>query len=106
MTSDDDPLNVRILTLINDVGNTVLAKNRAAELHNIKSKKAPGFSQPQFFKKVMALLDRHHIRLPVLRFVIDLFDHDVLRQIIREDDDEVDDADTTIRPTGLPGEAM
>ena len=30
---DEDPINTRILNLVNDLGNTVLAKNRAAELH-------------------------------------------------------------------------
>ena len=31
--TDDDPVNQRILNLVNDLGNTVLAKSRAAELH-------------------------------------------------------------------------
>lgn len=30
---EEDPVNSRILNLVNDLGNTVLAKNRAAELH-------------------------------------------------------------------------
>lgn len=45
----------------------------------------------------MALLDRHHVRLPVLRFVIDLFEKQVIREIILDDDDDDDeDFDTTI----------
>ena len=31
--TDDDPVNARILSLISDLSNTVLAKTRAAELH-------------------------------------------------------------------------
>ena len=57
-------------------------------------KKAPGFQQPQLFHKVMTLLERHHIRLPVLRFIIDLFDKQVLRDIVLDDDEE--DYDTTL----------
>ena len=62
--------------------------------YSIKLKKAPGFRQASLFKKVLALLDRHHIRLPALRFVVDLFDKKVLRDIVLEDDE---DFDTTIQ---------
>lgn len=102
VVTDEDPLNAKILTLVNDLGNTVLAKNRAAELHGLKSKKAPGFSSPAFFLKAMTLVDRHHVRLPVLRFVMDLFDHEVLKQVVLDDGDDSDDMDATMRP----GQAM
>ena len=42
----------------------------------------------------MATLDRHHVRLPVLRFAIDLFDKSVIRQIVLDEEDE--DFDSTI----------
>ena len=30
---DDDPVNARVLTLVNDLGFTILTKSRASELH-------------------------------------------------------------------------
>ena len=41
----------------------------------------------------MAILESHHFRLPVCRFVIDLFDRSVLRQIVLEAEDESDEDD-------------
>lgn len=57
----------------------------------------------------MAILESHHFRLPVCRFVIDLFDKNVLRQIVleiendsdeegAEDDDEDEDSDEKESP--------
>ncbi|KAK7524655.1 Rapamycin-insensitive companion of mTOR, N-term-domain-containing protein [Phyllosticta citriasiana] len=84
--TDPDPLNARILKLVTDLGNTVLAKRAANDLHSIKIKRAPGFSQPRLFQKVMAILESHHFRLPVCRFVIDLFEKGVLRAIVLEEE--------------------
>lgn len=81
----------RILRLVTDLGNTVLAKRAAGDLHNIKAKKPPQFQDPEVFKKVMRILERHHFRLPVCRFVIDLFDRRVLRRIVLEEDDDDED---------------
>ncbi|OJD33072.1 cytosolic regulator pianissimo [Diplodia corticola] len=89
--TDDDPINARILKLVVDLGNTVLAKRAATDLHNIKQKKAPGFQKPAMFHKVMAILELHHFRLPVCRFVIDLFDKNVLRQIVLEEESSSDE---------------
>ncbi|KAL0265378.1 hypothetical protein SLS55_001344 [Diplodia seriata] len=115
--TDDDPINARILKLVVDLGNTVLAKRAATDLHNIKTKKAPGFQKPAMFHKVMAILELHHFRLPVCRFVIDLFDKNVLRQIVleeeessseggeeeeEEDDDDDDDSDGNEPPPTQP----
>lgn len=44
----------------------------------------------------MAILESHHFRLPICRFVIDLFDKSVLRQIVldeEEDDSEEESSD-------------
>ncbi|KAH7139446.1 Rapamycin-insensitive companion of mTOR, N-term-domain-containing protein [Dendryphion nanum] len=89
--TDNDPLNARILKLATDLGNTVLAKKAASDLQAIKAKKAPGFTRPAIFHKVMQILEAHHFRLPVSRFVLDLFDKRVLRQIVLEEEDEDDD---------------
>ena len=65
--------------------------------HSIKAKRAPGFRQPQLFHKAMAIFESQHIRLPLLRFVIDLFDKQVMRDIVL-DEDEDQDLDATIQP--------
>ncbi|KAF4637249.1 hypothetical protein G7Y89_g821 [Cudoniella acicularis] len=86
--TDDDFVSNRILELIVDLGNTVLQKRAMTELMHIKSKKVPNFRQPALFRKVMILLESHHFRLTVRRFVIELFDRSVLRRIVFEESEE------------------
>ncbi|KAF2262636.1 hypothetical protein CC78DRAFT_498166 [Lojkania enalia] len=86
--TDNEPVNARILKLATDLGNTVLAKKAANDLQTIKAKKAPGFSKPVIFHKVMQILEAHHFRLPACRFVLDLFDKRVLRQIVFDEEGE------------------
>ena len=43
------------------------------------------------FHKVMRLLEQHHYRLPALKFVLELFDKRVIRQIVLADDEDEDD---------------
>ncbi|PSN67157.1 hypothetical protein BS50DRAFT_573900 [Corynespora cassiicola Philippines] len=86
--TDRNPTNARILKLATDLGNTVLAKKAANDLQIIKAKKAPGFSKPAMFHKVMQILDAHHFRLPACRFVLDLFDKRVLQQIVFEEEED------------------
>ncbi len=83
---DQDSTNLRILQLIGDLGNTVLTKRAVSELMHIKQKKVSGFRNPQLFGKVMTVLECHHFRLPVRRFVIDLFDRSVMRKIVLEEE--------------------
>lgn len=40
----------------------------------------------------MTILELHHFRLPVCRFVIDLFDKKVMRQIVLEEEDSEQDS--------------
>lgn len=96
-SKDEDPVNAKILGLVNDLSNTVLSKARAGELYSIKAKRAPAFRSPAMFFKVLKLLERHHFRLPVLRFVMDLFDKGVMRQIMLEESSDSDEAETTLR---------
>ena len=49
------------------------------------------FTRTELFLKVMTILESHHFRLPVCRFVIDLFDKKVMRQIVLEEEDDGDD---------------
>jgi rapamycin-insensitive companion of mTOR len=90
-SKDEDPMNQRILALVSDLGNTVLTKRAISELGHIKQKKAPGFKQVTLFRKVITIIESHHFRLPVRRFVIDLFDKSVLRQIVLDEESSEED---------------
>lgn len=83
---DDDPLLARILKLVSDLGNTVLTKRAASDLFSIKTKSPEQFTSVSLFRKVMLLLEKHNFRLPVRRFVIDLFDKSVMRRIVLDED--------------------
>jgi hypothetical protein len=85
----------QILRLVVDLGNTVLTKRAIGELMRIKQDRAPGFRQPQLFQRVMTILECHHYRLPIRRFVIDLFDRSVMRRMVLEEDDD-DDSDADV----------
>lgn len=74
--------------------------------YRIKAKKAPGFTKPAMFHKVMQVLEAHHFRLPACRFILDLFDKSVLQQIVLEEEDESEessDAESAVAgPEGVP----
>lgn len=75
-------LNERILELIVDLGNMVLYKKALTELQKLKQRKPSAFRSQDFFKQVMALMEWNHYRLGVRRMVIDLFEKNVMRQIV------------------------
>ena len=84
--AEADPLHARILKLTSDLGNTVLTKRAAGDLFGIKNKFPEQFTSVALFRKVMLTLERHTFRLQVRRFVIDLFDKNVMRRIVLDDD--------------------
>ncbi|KAJ5529642.1 hypothetical protein N7527_003035 [Penicillium freii] len=95
-TTDSDPANQRILKLIVDMGNTVLSKRAASDLHILKSKQPERFHQAHLFRKTLCILESHHYRLPARRFALDLFDKSVMRRIVLdEDSDSESDSSTT-----------
>lgn len=79
---------MKIMSLIRDLPNPLLAKKKALELHIIKAKRPQNFHRSDFFHKVMKLLGQYPLRLPVIRFVIDLFDRRVLRRIVLDESDD------------------
>jgi len=60
----------------------VLYKKALTELQKLKSRKPNAFRSTEFFKKVMGLMEWNHYRLGVRRLVIDLFEKNVMRQIV------------------------
>jgi hypothetical protein len=87
-TTDADPINAKILKSIVDMGNTVLYKKAAADLHVIKAKHHDHFHQVMLFQKTLTILESHHFRLPQRQYVLDLFDKGVMRHIVLEEDAE------------------
>lgn len=88
--TDPDPANQKILNLIVDMGNTVLSKRAASDLHSIKAKYPERFHQAQLFRKTLDILESHHFRLPARRFALDLFDKSVMRRIVLEEDSDTE----------------
>lgn len=83
---DEDPIQARVLILASDLGNTVLTKRAASDLLGIKTKAPELFSSVALFRKIMLILEKHNFRLPVRRFLIDLFDKTIMRRIVLEED--------------------
>lgn len=88
---DADPLNQQILELFIDLSNTVRFSKARNDLIKLKQQKKPvGFTQPQMFRRVMALMESHHYRLNARR-MLELFERNVLRQVVFEEDKEDDE---------------
>lgn len=47
----------------------------------------------KLFKKVIAVLAAHHYRLGACRFVVDLFDKEVLRKVVLQEPDSDSESD-------------
>ncbi|KAF4988408.1 hypothetical protein FGRMN_9791 [Fusarium graminum] len=84
-------VNRRVLELIVDLGNMVLYKKALTDLQKLRARKPSAFRSTQFFKEVMSAMEWNHYRLGVRRMVIDLFDKNVMRQIVFDEDEEDDD---------------
>ncbi|DAA78559.1 TPA_exp: Uncharacterized protein A8136_4535 [Trichophyton benhamiae CBS 112371] len=85
-SKDSDPLKQKILGLIIDMGNTVLAKKAAADLQVLKTNRPDCFRRIDLFEKTLVILESHHFRLSARRFALELFDKSVVRRIIFGDE--------------------
>ncbi|KAL2760914.1 hypothetical protein ACRALDRAFT_1078558 [Sodiomyces alcalophilus JCM 7366] len=92
---DEAAVNKMIIDLVVDLSNVIIYKRAITELKQIKQNNAAGFSNPKLFKRVMAMLEYNHYRLPIRRMVIELFDKSVLRSIVFEEDGDDDKDDPT-----------
>lgn len=93
-TSDPDSVFARVLSLIVDMGNSVMYKRVAADLQQLKTKHAHKFASAKLFRKTLFILQSHHYRLQARQFILDLFDRDVLRQIVLDEDSAESESDT------------
>ncbi|KAF7547981.1 hypothetical protein G7046_g8838 [Stylonectria norvegica] len=89
LLNEEDVTN-RILSLIVDLGNMVLYKRAVMELQKLKQRKPSAFRSKEFFKEVMGAMEWNHYRLGVRRMVIDLFDKNVMRQIVFDEESDSD----------------
>ncbi|KAF4471419.1 hypothetical protein FALBO_1666 [Fusarium albosuccineum] len=105
LLSEED-VNKRVLELIVDLGNMVLYKKAVTDLQKLRSHKPSAFRSKEFFKEVMSAMEWNHYRLGVRRMVIDLFDKNVMRQIVfDEEDDSSDDSSQDESEESGDGEA-
>ena len=70
------------------VGTLIIATVLNVE-NSIKAKNPDCFSSVTLFRNVMSVLEKHGYRLHVRRFVLDLFEPEVMRRVVLGDD--VDD---------------
>lgn len=89
-TTDPDPIHARVLEKIVDMGNSVMYKKVATDLQVLKAKHASAFASVKLFRKTLFILESHHYRLQARQFVLDLFDKNVMRQIVLEEDTEAE----------------
>ena len=83
---DDDPRRNKVLVLVKDLGNAVLTKKAAADIHSIKLATPELFASISLFRKTMDILESHNFRLPARKFILDTFDKGVLRRVVLDDD--------------------
>ncbi|KAL9009230.1 MAG: hypothetical protein Q9173_005721 [Seirophora scorigena] len=81
--TDDDAVHEHVLSLVGDTANAVLAKKAANDLN----------------RQVRDLLGSHNFRLPVRRFLLDLFDKSVMRRIVLDEEESENESIQTQRPT-------
>lgn len=101
---DPDPVNQRILELFIDLSNTLRFAKTSIELQMLKeTKKPPGFSDPQLFRRVVALMETHHYRIHARR-MLELFDRSVLRVVVfgADGDSESSGDEARYRPVSNP----
>ncbi|KAI5291317.1 hypothetical protein KEM54_005403 [Ascosphaera aggregata] len=91
--TDSNHINQKILGLIVDLGNSILAKRAAADLHVVKTRNPEAFRDLSIFRKTLVLLDSHHYRLQTRRFALDIFDKSVMRHLVLSCETN-DDSDT------------
>ncbi len=87
-TTDEDPVNAKILKLIIDMGLSLTNRKTERELRILKMKNNDHFKQITMFQKTLTILESHHFALTARQYVLDLFDKGVMRRIVLEEEAE------------------
>ncbi|KAL9596570.1 MAG: hypothetical protein Q9219_005697 [cf. Caloplaca sp. 3 TL-2023] len=96
---DRNPVHARVLGLVADTANAVLAKKAANDLNGTKVRHPEAFTSVELYRKVRDVLGSHSFRLPVRRFLLDLFDKSVMRRIVLDEDESENESIRTERPS-------
>ncbi|KAL9587411.1 MAG: hypothetical protein Q9203_003524 [Teloschistes exilis] len=96
--TDKEPVHARVLSLVVDAGNAVLAKKAVNDLNGIKGRHPEAFSSVDLYHKLRDVLGSHNFRLPVRRFILDLFDRSVMRNVVLDEEESENESIRTQRP--------
>ncbi|KAL9639588.1 MAG: hypothetical protein Q9204_001035 [Flavoplaca sp. TL-2023a] len=100
-TADKDPTHARILESVASTGNTVLTKKAAGELNSLKTHHVEAFSSVKLYRKVRDMLGRYRFHLPVRRFILDLFNRSVIREVVLDEEESENESIQTERAMGV-----
>ncbi|TFY70661.1 hypothetical protein EVG20_g2351 [Dentipellis fragilis] len=77
---------LEVLTAISNLSNTVIANTASRTLSKLKSKSEykTVFSSPAVFFRALDLISSSHYRLPVRRYIFDLFDVDLEPDVVKQ----------------------
>ncbi|KIV84865.1 hypothetical protein PV11_00618 [Exophiala sideris] len=84
--TDENPTRAKILKHIVEMGNSVMYKKAATELHSLKAKHPAHFATTEMFRKTLVILQSHHYRLQALHFILNLFNKGLMRRIIFDEE--------------------
>jgi hypothetical protein len=96
--TENDPIRAKILKHIVEMGNSVMYKKAAGDLHALKAKQPTYFAETEMFRRTLVILQSHHYRLQARYFILNLFNKGLMRRIIF--DEEMGEEETTGSDTG------
>lgn len=76
----------------------ITALIHAERFCSIKVRHPEAFFSVELYRKVCDVLGGHNFRLPVRRFILDLFDRSVLRNIVLDEEESENESIRTERP--------
>lgn len=92
--NDDDPTKAKVLKLIINMGNSVTYKKIGQDLHVMRLKHPQVFTDVELFRKALIILESHHYRLLARQHILDLFDKNVMRRLVLDEDSSETESDT------------
>ncbi|KIX02819.1 uncharacterized protein Z518_08762 [Rhinocladiella mackenziei CBS 650.93] len=84
--TDENPVRAKILKSIVEMGNSVMYKKAAADLHALKAKQPSHFADTEMFRKTLVILESHHYRLQARHYILNLFNKGLMRRIILDEE--------------------
>jgi rapamycin-insensitive companion of mTOR len=68
------------------MGNSVMYKKAASDLHTLKARQPDHFGETGLFRKTLVILESHHYRQQARHFVLNLFAKGLMRKIILDEE--------------------